>query len=140
MANTFSVEAWYAAISSHKFERILAFLAPDIRYEDVPTGTVSEGPEAVREFFRRTWSAIPDMKMVSGHTLQTAGGVAAEWVTTGTHLGDFPGLPATGNAFHVRGISMIELGDDGVRRVSDYWDLAGSGLLPMPGGGAGEEH
>jgi steroid delta-isomerase-like uncharacterized protein len=55
--------------------------------------------------------------------------VAVEWIATGTHSGDFPGLPATGNPFHIRGISMIELEGDQVRRASDYWDLASSGLL-----------
>jgi steroid delta-isomerase-like uncharacterized protein len=129
MANTFSAEAWYTAISSHEIERVLAFVSPHIRYEDVPTSTVSEGPEAVKAFFGRVWSAIPDMRMVPTHVLTTGNAVAVEWIATGTHSGDFPGLPATGNPFHIRGISMIEVTGDQVRRVSDYWDLASSGLL-----------
>ena len=129
MANTFSAEAWYTAISSHEIERVLAFVSPQIRYEDVPTSTVSEGPEAVKAFFGRVWSAIPDMRMVPTNVLTTGNAVAVEWIATGTHSGDFPGLPATGNPFHIRGISMIELAGDQVRRVSDYWDLASSGLL-----------
>jgi steroid delta-isomerase-like uncharacterized protein len=129
MANKFSAEAWYAALSSHDVEQVLAFLSPQIRYEDVPTSTVSEGPDAVKEFFGRVWTAIPDMRMVPTNVLETGNAIAAEWIATGTHLGDFPGLPATGNAFHIRGISMIELADNRVRRVSDYWDMATSGLL-----------
>ena len=129
MANTFSAEAWYTAISSHEIERVLAFVSPQIRYEDVPTSTVSEGPEAVTAFFGRVWSAIPDMRMVPTNVLTTGNAVAVEWIATGTHSGDFPGLPATGNPFHIRGISMIELEGEHVRRVSDYWDLASSGLL-----------
>jgi steroid delta-isomerase-like uncharacterized protein len=129
MANTFSAEAWYRAISSHEVEQVLAFASPQIRYEDVPTSTVSEGPDSVKAFFERVWSAIPDMQMVPTNVLKTEHAVAVEWVATGTHSGDFPGLPATGNPFHIRGISMIELVGDQVRRVSDYWDLASSGLL-----------
>jgi steroid delta-isomerase-like uncharacterized protein len=129
MTNTFSAEAWYTAISSHDVEQVLAFASPQIRYEDVPTSTVSEGLEGVKAFFARVWSAIPDMRMVPTNVLTTATAVAVEWIATGTHSGDFPGLPATGNPFHIRGISMIELAGDQVRRVSDYWDLASSGLL-----------
>jgi steroid delta-isomerase-like uncharacterized protein len=129
MANTFSAEAWYTAISSHEVEQVLAFASPQIRYEDVPTGTVSEGPDAIKAFFGRVWAAIPDMQMVPTNVLTTGNAIAVEWIATGTHSGDFPGLPATGNPFHIRGISMIELTGDQVRRVSDYWDLASSGLL-----------
>ena len=132
MKTTFSVKAWYEAISSRDFEQIRPFLLPAIHYEDVPTGTVSDGPEAVKAFFQRVWSAIPDMEMVPSGQLETASAVAVEWTATGTHLGDFPGLPATGNAFRIRGMSMIELAGEHVRRVSDYWDLATSGLFPAP--------
>jgi len=127
--NSFSAEAWYTAISSHAIDQVLAFASPEIRYEDVPTSTVSEGPDAVQAFFARVWSAIPDMRMVPTNVLTTRNALAVEWIATGTHSGDFPGLPATGNPFHIRGISMIELAGGQVRRVSDYWDLASSGLL-----------
>ena len=132
MADKFSIDAWYRAISAHEIAQLQPFLLPQTQYEDVPTGTVSIGADAVGEFFRRVWAAIPDMRMTPTHALETANGVAVEWVATGTHLGDFPGLPATGNPFRVRGVSMIELASSRVRRVSDYWDLASSGLLAPP--------
>jgi steroid delta-isomerase-like uncharacterized protein len=132
MTKTFSAEAWYTAISSHEVGQVLAFASPQIRYEDVPTSTVSEGPDAVKAFFERVWAAIPDMQMVPTTVLTTGSALAVEWIATGTHSGDFPGLPATGNPFHIRGISMIELVGGQVQRVSDYWDLAGSGLLSPP--------
>jgi steroid delta-isomerase-like uncharacterized protein len=138
MTRTFSVEAWYAAISSRDFEQLRPFLAPNIRYEDVPTGTVSEGVEAVGAFFQRVWAAIPDMVMTPGHHFETNEGACAEWVTTGTFLNDFPGLPATGGPFRSRGVSMLELSGDKVRRVSDYWDVISSGLIRLPG--MGEPH
>ena len=94
--------------------------------------TLAEGVDAIAEFFDRVWTAFPDMRMQPARVVEENGAVAAEWVMTGTHLGDFPGLPATGNAIHVRGISLIDLAAGRVKRVSDYWDLASSGLLPTP--------
>jgi steroid delta-isomerase-like uncharacterized protein len=132
MAERFAVDAWYEAISSHDPERVRAFLAPTCRYEDVPTGTVSEGVEAVLGFFDAVWAAIPDMRMNATRTVGHGDELAVEWIASGTHSGDFPGLPASGNAFNVRGVAVIELAGNRARRVSDYWDLASSGLLSPP--------
>jgi steroid delta-isomerase-like uncharacterized protein len=57
-----------------------------------------------------------------------------EWVMSGTHHGDFPGMPATGKRFSVRGAAIVELQGGKIRRLSDYWDAATVmrqvGLLP----------
>ena len=61
-----------------------------------------------------------------------------EWVMSGTHKGDLPGIPATGKAFSaVRGSIILELEAGKIRRESDYWDAATFmrpvGLLPALG-------
>src|SRR5690348_10249776 len=44
---------------------------------------------------------------------------------SGTHKGDFPGIPATGKRFSsVRGSTILELEAGKIRRQSDYWDAA----------------
>jgi steroid delta-isomerase-like uncharacterized protein len=44
---------------------------------------------------------------------------------SGTHRGDFPGIPATGKGFSsVRGSTILELDDGRIRRESNYWDGA----------------
>jgi steroid delta-isomerase-like uncharacterized protein len=58
-----------------------------------------------------------------------------EWVMSGTHTGDLPGIPATGKRFSsVRGSTILELEAGKIRRKSDYWDAATFmkqvGLLP----------
>jgi steroid delta-isomerase-like uncharacterized protein len=54
---------------------------------------------------------------------------------SGTHEGNFPGIPATGNHISsVRGTTVLELEAGKIRRESDYWDAATLmrqvGLLP----------
>ncbi len=43
-------------------------------------------------------------------------------------------MPATGERFSVRGVTIVELQDGKIRRNSDYWDMATMmkqvGLLP----------
>jgi steroid delta-isomerase-like uncharacterized protein len=139
MSHAFSVNAWFAAISSHDFTQLRPFLRPNSRYEDIPTATVSEGLEAIAAFFERVWTAFPDMEMRPECSVSDSGTVAAEWIMTGTHLGDFPGLPSTGNRLRIRGASMLVLAGGRVRRVTDYWDLLSSGLLPALAGHAEPE-
>jgi len=56
-------------------------------------------------------------------TAVAAVGACPEWVMSGTHKGDFPGMPATGKRFSsVRGAMIVELQDGRIRRCSDYWD------------------
>ena len=47
-----------------------------------------------------------------------------EGVVSGTHLGDYPGLPATGRHFSVRIVSVAQIEGGRVQRYSDYWDFA----------------
>jgi predicted ester cyclase len=54
---------------------------------------------------------------------------------SGTHNGDFPGIPATGKHFSsARGTSILELEAGKIHREADYWDAATLmrqvGLLP----------
>ncbi|NUP90828.1 MAG: ester cyclase [Candidatus Sumerlaeia bacterium] len=46
----------------------------------------------------------------------------AEWQATGTNAGDFPGIPASGARFRMRGASVIELRDGRIHRYASYWD------------------
>ncbi|OLE61836.1 MAG: hypothetical protein AUG04_12910 [Deltaproteobacteria bacterium 13_1_20CM_2_69_21] len=60
-----------------------------------------------------------------------------EWVMSGTHKGDLPGIPATGKRFSsVRGTNILELEAGKIRGESDYWDAATFikqvGVAPLP--------
>ena len=45
-----------------------------------------------------------------------------EWTMTGTHQGDLPGLPATGNRFEVRATSIVTFDGEKIARIVDYWN------------------
>jgi steroid delta-isomerase-like uncharacterized protein len=96
---------------------------------------VARGKEELRRFVNGAFVAVPDFKY--GLTSRFAAGqwAAVEWVLSGTHKGDFPGIPATGKRFSsVRGSTILELEAGKIRRESDYWDAATLmkqvGLLP----------
>jgi steroid delta-isomerase-like uncharacterized protein len=129
------LEAWAIAWSSHDTEKVLSLFTDDCVYEDVTFGVVNCGKQELRAFAEGVFASVPDFtievtaRFVAGHW------AGLEWVMSGTHQGDFPGMPATGRRFSsLRGATILELHGGKIRRNSDYWDAATAmrqvGLLP----------
>ena len=96
---------------------------------------VARGKEELRRFVNGAFAAVPDFRYGLTSRFAARQWAAIEWVMSGTHKGDFPGMPATGKRFSsVRGSSILELEAGTIRRESDYWDAATFmkqvGLLP----------
>jgi steroid delta-isomerase-like uncharacterized protein len=118
------LEAW----SSGEVERVLEFYTEDIVYEDVPTvdngwGPVESGKDEMREALVEGYTAMPDMAFEFGSVRSVKDGMVVEWTMTGTHTGDWPGLPATGRSIEVRGISVIRLEEGRIVGNRDYYDM-----------------
>ena len=129
------LEDWAAAWSSHDAEKVLALFTDDCVYEEVTFGVVTRGKEELRAFANGAFAAVPDFTFQLTARFAAGDWAGMEWVMSGTHKGDFPGLPATGRRFSsVRGATIIELRGGKIRRNSDYWDAATFmkqvGLLP----------
>ena len=114
------VEAW----NRHDVAGILDGFVDDCVYEDAALGRVSSGKEQVRGYLEDTFGAFPDFHIDVVSLFGGDQAVFSEWDMSGTHSGDFPGLPATGGTFRVRGCSLIELDGGRIRRNADYWNLA----------------
>jgi len=119
--------AWTEAFNSRDVDRILTFYTDDAVYEDVPVvtngwGEPLRGHAMIREGLAEGFEALPDL----GFELVSASGLgsrmAVEWLMTGTHLGDYPGLPATGRSFSIRGVTLIELEGREIASSRDYYD------------------
>ena len=128
------LEAWAMAWSSHDTEKVLSLFTDNCVYEDVTFGVINHGKEELRGFANGVFAGIPDFKVHLTSRFSAGTWAGMEWVMSGTHKGDFPGMPATGKHFSVRGITILELQAGKIRRNSDYWDAAGVmrqvGLLP----------
>ena len=131
-------DEWALAWSSSENkdpERLLALFADDCVFEDVTFGLVARGKDELRRFVNGAFAAVPDFTYGVTRRFATRQWAAIEWVMSGSHKGDFPGIPATGKRFSsVRGTSILELEAGKIRRESDYWDAATFmrqvGLLP----------
>ena len=103
------LDEWAMAWSSNESndpERVLALFADDCVFEDVTFGVVARGKEELRRFVNGAFAAVPDFKYGVTSRFATSQWAAIEWIMSGTHKGDFPGMPATGKRFSsVRGSS-----------------------------------
>jgi predicted ester cyclase len=63
-----------------------------------------------RSFVERAFAAIPDFKYELKSRFAAGRWAVIEWVMSGTHKGDLPGIPATGKRSSlIRGSTILEL-------------------------------
>jgi len=117
---------WCEAFNVHQVDKVLSFVTEDIVYEDVPLARVSRGTAEMRAFATEIFTAFPDFKLEVKSFVANDDMAAAEWVMTGTFLGEIQsaGMKPTGKGFSVRGASMAELRGGRIGRHTDYYDGA----------------
>lgn len=111
-------DAW----TSHDVGIVDEVFAEDGVYEDITAGTKREGREDIKAGFNVNHAAVPDFKVELTEVFSTGSMVACEWVMSGTQTGDYPGIPATGKPFSVRGASIVQVRDGKIIHWTDYYD------------------
>ena len=66
-------------------------------------------------------AAFPDLRMDPIEILVSGDKIIARVRATGTHEGDFMGMPATGKSIDAALIDITRFGDDGLAR--EHWGL-----------------
>lgn len=70
------------------------------------------------------FAAMPDMQITVTNRVVHGDQLTVEWVATGTHMQDYPGLPATGRSFSIPGVTVVVRRDGKIMRESLYYDMA----------------
>ncbi len=68
-------------------------------------------------------AAIPNLKITPTNRLVHGNQLTVEWVATGVHTGDFPGLPASGRSFSFSGVTVVVRHEGKIMRESIYYDM-----------------
>jgi steroid delta-isomerase-like uncharacterized protein len=109
-------------------------VAPDfINHNVVGTSQASSsvGVENFRLEIRALRSAFPDIAVEVIHLLADGDKVVAYLRGQGTHLGEFRGIPATGNRINVPSITIVRMANG---KLAERWNLVDSyGLLQQLG-------
>jgi hypothetical protein len=115
--------------------RLLAFIDPDIRYEDVPTAQVFTGHAGVIRMGAQALLMANDIRFTCVSAQESGDQFAFETETHGTNTGAVGAFPPTGKPFVLRGVSVGRRTPQGrVILHRDYWDLVSYlhqiGLMP----------
>ena len=95
-------------------------LADDfVEHEETPG--LAPTKDGVKAFFRMYLAAFPDLRMEAEDVLVSGDKVVARTRATGTHQGEFMGMPATGRSIDVQLIDILRFGDDGL--VHEHWGV-----------------
>jgi len=81
------------------------------------------GRTAIMERKNVITSATSDAKITITNRLVTGHQVTAEWVATGVHTGDLPGLPASGRPFSIHGVTVVIRHEGKIVREALYYDV-----------------
>ena len=68
-------------------------------------------------------TAIPDLQIQVTNRVAHGPQVVVEWVATGTHTSDFPGLTASGRAFSISGVTVVVRENGKIVREAIYYDM-----------------
>lgn len=76
------------------------------------------GLDAAKQIQKTLHAAIPDVKFTHHEALADGDRVAIRWSLTGTHQGDYSGVPASGNPIALSGVDWYHFRDG---KISEIW-------------------
>ena len=136
MDHTHSIQRLYDLINAGDIDGFGRQLADDFVERDEIPG-IPPTKDGVVQYFRIMLAAFPDMRMDVQDSFASGDKAVARLRVSGTHQGEFMGIPATGNRVSVNLIDITRFGDDGLAR--EHWGVADMlammqqlGVIPAP--------
>jgi len=109
--------------NAHDLTGLMGTFGDQAAYDDEPWGDHRRGIDAVKDYYETLLTAVPDLRIevVGQHLAQDT--IIVEVVISGTHLGDWRGVPATGRkiSFPLCGIYTFD-SSDRIARERIYYD------------------
>jgi len=104
---------------------IVANVAEDVIWRDVAFGRPLHGREALRAAAHRYMAAFPDMRLEETSSTLALPRLAQELTITGTHRGEWLGVPPTGRWTENYAAVITTFDEDGMMiEGSLYWNVA----------------
>lgn len=110
------LEAYGDAWSSGDAAAVGALYTEDAVRDDVPTGMVSDGRDAIEKLADALFATDDDVRLEVTDGFAGESWAVVEWTFSGIH-------PATGREVTFRGASVLELTDGLISEERDYYDL-----------------
>ncbi len=110
----------YDAVNAHDVDAIAAIMADDfIEHEEMPG--LAPTRQGALDLFAMSFVAFPDLRFEPEDVLVDGDKGVARLRFTGTHQGEFMGVPASGKRVDVQLIDITRFGDDGL--AHEHWGV-----------------
>jgi steroid delta-isomerase-like uncharacterized protein len=114
LVRRYFAEAW----SKGNVAAVDEFMAANYVEHPITSGVLPPGPEGLKEAITTYHTAFPDLEATLDDILAEGEMVAYRWILRGTHLGEWLGIPPTGNHFTASGISVYRIAEG---KVVEGW-------------------
>ena len=129
------VHRFYEEVSAGNLDIVDEVLADDfIEHEEFPG--IEPNKAGVKQFFSLFRSSFPDLRMDAHEMVLEGDLISIRCTMSGTHEGEFMGLPPTHKHFEVEGIDMVRFRDG---LFTEHWGVFDSlammqqlGAIPEP--------
>jgi steroid delta-isomerase-like uncharacterized protein len=118
--HTLSIRRLYELINTGDIDGFSRQVADDfVEHDEVPGFPPTKA--GVVQYFQMLLAAFPDLRMNVEDVITSGDKAVARVLVSGTHKGEFMGMPATGKSAAVNLIDITRFGDDGLAR--EHWGV-----------------
>ena len=102
---------------------VMELVANDCRYHDPVFPSLTSGAENIKNHIQNCRSGFPDLMFTIDDTIAERDEVVIHWTGTGTHKGQFLGMPPTNKKASVTGTSIYRIEGSKIVEVWSNWNL-----------------
>ena len=113
-------------VNGGKLDMIDELSTPDLVDHEAFPGLEGSGREGVKQFFSMMRGAFPDLQMEVHDMIAEGDKVVARVTMTGTHQGEFMGVPPTGKKISVPTIDIVRFMDG---KAAEHWGATDTGSM-----------
>ena len=108
-------------INARRLDEAVELYDPDY-INHGPGGQELQGRDGIRGLWNLFLQAFPDMTISVDEAICQGNNVALRWLLTGSHRGEFLGIPATNKSVTLRGLEMFQIDSGKLREAWDQYD------------------
>lgn len=125
----------YGAFNRRDFDALDQYFTEDFVEHEIPPGYPS-GLAGTKVYLQEFIAAFPDLSFEVVDMISEDDRAACHSRVTGTHQGEFNGIPATGKAIEVGGVDYVRIRDG---KIAEHWGYTAEmammmqlGVVPVP--------
>lgn len=123
--NAAVVRRFYEEAINQQNMDLVSAICPDCFVHRTAPASQGSGFEEWMQVVQAVFHAFPDLHYAVHDVVAAGDQVAVRWTATGTHRGEFEGVPATGKQVTMAGMSLCRMEDSQIHEMWNVWDSLG---------------